>query len=191
MIYFVQQEKTQLVKIGYAENIQKRFKELKKSLPDLKILTTIEGDYKVEKKLHETFRHLMNHGEWFTPGPDLMNFIKNSTPVSVVKPHYYLPSSAAEAIKNLGALIRSARTRRGWPLADLSSKVGVSCVTLIALEKGNKKVRIGILMSVMWMLGLEKEIQLLFNPIDHEGYKLMDSRLPKRVRKSKKLDNNF
>lgn len=104
----------------------------------------------------------------------------------------YIPNKAKETIKDLGANIRIARKRRQWTIAELASKMDVSSPTVMALEKGEPTVSIAILVSALWILGLEKDLIKLSQPSDEEGIKLMNTRLPKSVKVSKrKLSNDF
>lgn len=104
----------------------------------------------------------------------------------------YTPSKAKEALAQLGEQIRMARKRRRWTIAELAKKIGVSSPTIIALEKGEPTVSVGLLVSTLWTLGLETELRNLANPNDIEGIKLMNTRLPKKIRTSKRtLDNDF
>ncbi len=104
----------------------------------------------------------------------------------------YTPSKAKEALVQLGEQIRMARKRRQWTIAELAKKIGVSSPTIIALEKGETTVSVGVLVSTLWTLGLETELHNLANPNDIEGIKLMNTRLPKKIRTSKRtLDNDF
>lgn len=104
----------------------------------------------------------------------------------------YTPSKAKEALAQLGGQIRMARKRRQWTIAELAKKIGVSSPTLMALEKGEPTVSVGVLVSTLWTLGLETELCNLANPNDIEGIKLMNTRLPKKIRTSKRtLDNDF
>lgn len=104
----------------------------------------------------------------------------------------YTPSKAKEALAQLGEQIRMARKRRQWTIAELAKKIGVSSPTLMALEKGEPTVSVGVLVSTLWTLGLETELRNLANPNDIEGIKLMNTRLPKKIRTSKRtLDNDF
>lgn len=104
----------------------------------------------------------------------------------------YIPNKAKEVLKQLGSQIRLARKRRLWTIAELSQKMGVSSPTVIALEKGEPTVSVGVLVSALWTLGLDTELRELANPNDTEGIKLMNARLPKKVRTRKRtLDNDF
>lgn len=104
----------------------------------------------------------------------------------------HTPRTGQVALKNLGSQVKIARKRRFWTIADLASKVGVSSPTIISLEKGEPTVRVGVVVSALWALGLEKELMMLSKPTDDEGILLMNSRLPKRIRTKKRtLDNDF
>jgi transcriptional regulator with XRE-family HTH domain len=104
----------------------------------------------------------------------------------------HIPRKAKEALQALGAQIRMARKRRVWTIADLSAKIGVSSPTIIALEKGVATVSVGVLVSALWTLGMESEVVELTNPKDEEGIKLMNSRLPQKIKTSKRrLKNDF
>ncbi len=104
----------------------------------------------------------------------------------------YTPNKAKLALKNLGSQIKIARKRRMWTIAEVAAKMGISAPTVIALEKGEPTVSLGVLVSALWTLGLEKELVMLSQPSDEDGVKLMDSRLPEKVKISKrKLNNDF
>ncbi len=104
----------------------------------------------------------------------------------------YIPSKAKESIKNLGSQIKLARKRRQWTIAELAQKVGVTSPTIIAVEKGESTVSIGVFISALWTLGMESELAQISNPTDQEGIKLMNARLPKKVKAKKRtMDNDF
>lgn len=102
----------------------------------------------------------------------------------------YIPNKAKEALRELGGQIRLARKRRLWTIAELAQKIGVSAPTIIALEKGVPTVSVGVLVSVLWVLGLESELRSLATPNDVEGIKLMNAQLTKKVRTRKRTLNN-
>lgn len=104
----------------------------------------------------------------------------------------YLPNKAKEALIELGNQIRQARKRRLWTIAELANKIRVTPPTIMALEKGAPTVSIGVLASVLWTLGLDKELRHLSQPSDPEGIKLMNARLPKKIRTKKgDINNDF
>ena len=85
-----------------------------------------------------------------------------------------------------------ARKRRLWTIADFAAKIGVSAPTIMALEKGEATVSLGVFVSALWLVGLDKELQMIARPVDVEGNKLMSARLPRRVRQSRRnLNNDF
>jgi hypothetical protein len=77
-VYFLQAECNGLIKIGYTLNgPMKRFKSIAYMSPvPLKLLGVIRGLRSVEADLHRDFAHLRDHGEWFQPGPELLNLIE-------------------------------------------------------------------------------------------------------------------
>jgi hypothetical protein len=81
MVYFIQGNKTRLVKIGQTTNLTKRLRALQAHSPDqLYVLATIP-DEKADAPYHLRFRESWaGHGEWFNPSPELMAFIKTLTP---------------------------------------------------------------------------------------------------------------
>jgi|SRR6185312_1019173 len=104
----------------------------------------------------------------------------------------YLPNKAKETLQGLGLQIQMARKRRLWTIAELAMKIGVSAPTIIALEKGQPTVGVGILFSALWTLGLEKELIQISQPSDEEGIQFTNMRLPKKVKMNrKKLNNDF
>lgn len=104
----------------------------------------------------------------------------------------YLPNSAQTTLNRLGEEIRLARKRRQWTIAELAKKMEVSAPTIIALEKGQPTVGIGILFSALWTLGLDKELTTISQYKDEAGMKLMSQRLPKKIRHKKRgLNNDF
>lgn len=76
MIYFVQTEDNQFVKIGYAGDVSKRLAGLQTSSPQtLKLIGTQPGDHGLERRLHERFGYLRTRGEWFATSTDLLEYI--------------------------------------------------------------------------------------------------------------------
>lgn len=76
MIYFIQAEKTGLIKIGYSNNPKERCFILKSSNADnLCILKIIEGNRRGESELHKKFRKFKHHNEWYYPNKEILNFI--------------------------------------------------------------------------------------------------------------------
>jgi len=107
MIYFIQGELTERIKIGFtARFIEQRMQDLQTGSPDkLLFLGGLPGDVNEENAMHYRFRKFRLHGEWFEPGPELVEFIRNKTfrttdavynAVALVK---YQKLSVAESLK--------------------------------------------------------------------------------------------
>lgn len=67
--YFMRHETN--IKIGYSKDPRKRAL----ALAGTQILAKEPGAKQRESELHLKFDHLRIHGEWFEPGPDLMDYI--------------------------------------------------------------------------------------------------------------------
>jgi len=57
-------------------------------------------------------------------------------------------------LRRIGELIRGARARRGFTQAELAGRLRVSPTTVRAAEQGDPKVAAGILVSLLWVLGI-------------------------------------
>lgn len=66
-VYFITQQDEKYVKIGIAENVDKRLADLQDSNPQkLKVVNVIKGGGRFkERELHKRFAHLKTQGEWF------------------------------------------------------------------------------------------------------------------------------
>ena len=103
-----------------------------------------------------------------------------------------VPSEVAARIKELGHRVRLARTRRGMSIAELAAKADINRNTLNALELGKPGVALGVYITVLWALGLDKTLEGVAHPdADTHGKTLEASRRPERVRKSRKLKNEY
>ena len=58
-------------------------------------------------------------------------------------------------VNELGATIRRMRQQRGWTQDDLAVRAGISRRTLVALEGGNPRGEIGIVVRVIAALDRE------------------------------------
>jgi len=95
-----------------------------------------------------------------------------------------IPLEPAASLRTLGERIRIARKRRGLTLRELAERAGVAPNTLLALERGRPSPSIGLLATVLWLLGLDSGFASVADPdTDAHGKALELSRAPKRVRK--------
>lgn len=81
MIYFAQTNDNTHIKIGYASNVRNRLSALQTGAPmGVKLLASMPGDHKVERKLHDRFAGLRVHGEWFHTHANIIDFaLRGST----------------------------------------------------------------------------------------------------------------
>ena len=98
----------------------------------------------------------------------------------------------SEAVKALGAHIRIARVRRRLRQEALAEKCGISRKTLYGIEKGLPGSAIGNIYTVLWALGLLDSTRSVAEPdMDEHGKILEAAKLPKRIRESFDIDNDF
>jgi predicted GIY-YIG superfamily endonuclease len=75
-VYAMGPENSSTVKIGFTNNLETRRKTIQTGHPEKIVihhfieLDTEKKMRQIEKKLHETLRHLRNRGEWFNISPE-------------------------------------------------------------------------------------------------------------------------
>jgi transcriptional regulator with XRE-family HTH domain len=108
-------------------------------------------------------------------------------------PKLNLDSVALRQAADLGSRIRVARQRRRLRLEDVAEKTGLSRSTVEAVERGALTTAFGAYLSVLTVLGLARELDLIADPgLDRDGLALELSVADKRVRLPHKgLDNDF
>ena len=100
---------------------------------------------------------------------------------------YTLPIPVRRALRKLGRDIRDARLRRRIPVAVLSERASISRMTLHKLEKGEPGVSIGIVATVLFVLGMtERLAELADIRHDEQGLALDERRLPQRIRRKRR-----
>jgi excisionase family DNA binding protein len=66
-----------LIKIGRSKNPEKRVAYFQAHSPvPLSLLFFMEGDAKLESKLHRRFSEFRRHGDWFEPSGEILKFIE-------------------------------------------------------------------------------------------------------------------
>lgn len=88
-VYFIRNTENGQIKIGCTKDMETRFRILQCASPArLDVLAIMDGGKKVEHALHRQFTHLRlrKRGEWFEPGPDLLEYLTHMTPPDVLPP---------------------------------------------------------------------------------------------------------
>lgn len=98
---------------------------------------------------------------------------------------YLLLPRVQSHFTSLGERLRLACLRRRLALAMVAERAGISVTTLRFLEQVRAAPSVGALMSVLFVLGFEKEMDLVACD-DELGRKLQDAGLPTRVRAPRK-----
>jgi len=99
-----------------------------------------------------------------------------------------LSPALQDILKTLGENIKLARLRRKITTTMLAERAGMGRITLRKVENGDSAVTLGAYASVLFCLGLEKDL-LLVGQNDPLGRKLQDADLTvtkERVAKRKK-----
>jgi len=97
----------------------------------------------------------------------------------------HIAKPVADDLRRLGELIRGARARRGFTQAELAQRLRVSPTTVRAAEQGDPKVAAGILVSLLWVLGIGPMAKALAGHPE-----LQRVHLPKqRIQTQKNLDD--
>ncbi|HCE43171.1 MAG TPA: transcriptional regulator [Lentisphaeria bacterium] len=95
-----------------------------------------------------------------------------------------LPPELRIGLAKLGENIRTARKRRQWTIQEMASRMFVIRQTLSRLERGDAGATLSVLVSALWILGLEKQLfQLAAPENDKVGIFLEKKHQPERVRK--------
>lgn len=82
-------------------------------------------------------------------------------------------------LEALGTRLRLARLRRRYSASSVATRAGVTRMTLYKIEKGDPGVRLGVYASVMRVLNLQADLDLIARD-DELGRKLQDLELPER-----------
>ncbi|HLP17987.1 MAG TPA: helix-turn-helix transcriptional regulator [Bacteroidota bacterium] len=85
-----------------------------------------------------------------------------------------LPPTLEDTLKALGENIKLARLRRKITTTMLAERAGMGRITLRKVEHGESGVTLGAYASVLFCLGLEKDL-LLIGKDDQLGRRLQDA----------------
>ncbi len=103
-----------------------------------------------------------------------------------------LPYPVEQALKTLGANLRTARLRRNKTIEDIAAKIGVGRHVVADAENGKPSTGIAIYAGLLWAYGLTEQLSDVADPdADEEGQLLAKPNERLRARSPKTLDNDF
>jgi len=102
------------------------------------------------------------------------------------------PYAVEQALKLLGANLRTARLRRNLTIGDVAEKIGAGPRAVADAEKGKPSTGIATYAALLWTYDLLGELEAIADPArDNEGQALALSRERSRARHSGGMDNDF
>ncbi len=104
------------------------------------------------------------------------------------------PYPVEEALKRLGANLRTARLRRNQTIEAVAAKLGVGRHVVADAERGKPSTGIAIYAGLLWVFGLTEQLACLAEPsLDREGLILSKREGRLRARSAGKgvMDDDF
>lgn len=100
------------------------------------------------------------------------------------------PHPVEQALKRLGANLRTARLRRNLTIAEMAEKIGTGPRPVSDAEKGKPSTSAAVYMALLWACDLLDQMRDVADPArDEEGLALTSSR--ERARQKQELDSDF
>jgi transcriptional regulator with XRE-family HTH domain len=102
------------------------------------------------------------------------------------------PYQVEQALKRLGANLRTARLRRNLTIEDVAEKIGTSRHAVLAAEKGKPSTSAAVYTALLWTFDLLGPMEALADPGgDEEGLARSAHRERARAKKPGELDSDF
>lgn len=102
------------------------------------------------------------------------------------------PYPVEQAIKRLGANLRTARLRRNLTIEDVAKKIGTGPRAVMDAEKGKPSSGVAVYTALLWAYDLLEPFSELADPTrDEEGLSLELSSGRTRARAKEELDSDF
>jgi ribosome-binding protein aMBF1 (putative translation factor) len=102
------------------------------------------------------------------------------------------PFAVEEAIKRLGANIRTARLRRNLSAAEVAAKIGANRRVVADAESGKLSTAIAVYVALLWALDLLRHLDGVADPSkDSEGLALAMTRERSRAKQRVSVDDDF
>ncbi len=103
------------------------------------------------------------------------------------RPAQPIPLPVERALRKLGNDLALARRRRHLTQVSLAERIGASRPTIQRMEQGDPRVPMHFIARAMYVFGeIDALNKLMDTSADDIGLTLMDDKLPKRVRSTKK-----
>jgi transcriptional regulator with XRE-family HTH domain len=97
-----------------------------------------------------------------------------------------------EALRRLGANLRTARLARNIKVEDAAVKIGVGRRAVLDAEKGNPGTSVAVYLALLWAYDLLDPVRQLADPaLDAVGLASAVRRERARTRAPRDLDNDF
>jgi len=102
------------------------------------------------------------------------------------------PYPVEEALKRLGANLRTARIRRKMTQQNVADKIGISRFVVAGAELGKPSTAAVVYVALLWAYDLLDQLEPVAAPSqDKEGLALSIAGEHRRVRPSEALDDDF
>lgn len=102
------------------------------------------------------------------------------------------PYLVDQALKRLGADLRTARLRRNLTIASVAQKIGTGPRAVMDAEKGKPSTGIAVYAALLWAYGLLEQLAAVADPTrDEHGKTLAFARERTRARATDELDSDF
>jgi transcriptional regulator with XRE-family HTH domain len=102
------------------------------------------------------------------------------------------PYPVEQALRKLGANLRTARLRRNMTIEEVAARIGTSTHPVIDAERGKPSTGIAVYAALLWAYDQLGPFEDLANPLkDEQGLILASRREPTRARKTRGLSNDF
>ena len=102
------------------------------------------------------------------------------------------PYPVEQALKRLGADLRTARLRRNLTIKEVAEKIGTGPRAVTDAEKGKPSTGVAVYVALLWAFDLLGQLSEVADPArDEEGQALALSRERSRARTTGELDDDF
>jgi transcriptional regulator with XRE-family HTH domain len=102
------------------------------------------------------------------------------------------PYPVEQAIRRLGANLRTARLRRNLSMENVAEKIGTGRRAVIEAEKGKASTSAAVYVALLWAYDLLTPMESIADPaLDREGIALSARRTRARASGSRDLDSDF